>query len=262
MQNLFRLQTLSVRFKTPTLSYFFAAFALLVSSLPAMAQYVTVPNMTAPVIDEAHMFTSQEENELNQRLKNLYSSGGPQMVVWTLASLNGEDIEGVSIRAVDKWKLGQEKKDDGLLLTIALAERRTRLEVGRGLEGDIPDIIANRLLQGVLRPALRQNEPAAGVHAVISSIEERLGREPTTSAQEQRISGHSLPSGLIVLMFTFLFVVLSIVSRFRRFGLGSNRRRGWYGGWGGGGGGWGSGGGGGWSGGGGGFSGGGSSGNW
>lgn len=227
-----------------------------------------IPPLTSPVIDDGDFLSSDEERALDSHLRGLYDSGGPQFVVWTLADLSGEDIAALGIRAAEQWKLGHAGKDDGLLLIVSRLERRTRLEVGRGLEGVIPDIIANRILQKTLRPYLRDKNAGNGIAAVIKQIEQIIGREPGAVeglAEDER----GLPFGFFVLIFIVLFIALPLAGRLGLLGAGAHRigrrHHTWHGGGGfGGGSGWGSGGfgGGGFGGGGGGFSGGGSSGSW
>jgi uncharacterized protein len=227
---------------------------------------IAVPALSSPVIDEADFFNNQEEALLITKIKRLYAAGGPQMQIWTFPSLEGEPIESLSIRAVETWKLGRSGQDDGVLLSIARNERRFRLEVGRGLEGVIPDVLAARLLRQYLAPALRRSAASAGVELIIremarmtiSQSEERAF-EKLQSETSQEKSASGFLSSLFKLIFFILLLFVIIISRImsgpfgRRRGIfiGTSSGRSW-GGWSGGG----------WSGGGGGFSGGGSSGGW
>lgn len=233
-------------------------------SLQGVRADLPIPALSAPVIDDAGFLSDPEEQALNQRLRRLQERGGPQMQVWTLQTTEGEPVESLSLRAVETWKLGSSEKDNGLLLLIAKQERRYRLEVGQGLEGVIPDVLAHRLLKRHLQPALRAGAPAQGVAAVIGNVEAlTLGSRDSSAANEE--SPQQQRSGWGTLVFLILFVaVLKILQAFGSWSTPYGIRRSRWGGshWGGGsGGGW-RGGGGGWSGGGGGFSGGGSSGGW
>ncbi|MEY4063960.1 MAG: hypothetical protein RIR26_168, partial [Pseudomonadota bacterium] len=143
-----------------------------VFSLRGVHADLSIPPLSAPVIDDARLFSDQDKQILNERLRRLQKRGGPQMQVWTLQTTEGEPVESLSLRAVETWKLGAAEKDNGLLLLIAKQERRYRLEVGQGLEGVIPDVLAHRLLKRHLQPALRAGMPAQGVAAVIGNIEE------------------------------------------------------------------------------------------
>jgi len=243
-----------------------AGFALMFGGVwffaPSAMAEVELPVLSSPVIDEADFFRSSEETVLVGKIRTLYDAGGPQLQVWTLKTLEGEPIESLSLRAVESWSLGRSGKDDGLLLTIARQEKRFRLEVGRGLEGTIPDVLAGRILRQILVPALRRSAPADGVMQVISEIAQLTLPKDSQAATELKANRQRNINHIGRLGFFFLFLVVFVVLN-RASRAASYARRGGlrHGGWGGGG--WsGGGGGGGWSGGGGGFSGGGSSGGW
>src|SRR5210317_913480 len=91
-----------------------------------------VPYLSNPVVDQAGLISSNLEQKLNSLLKRTKNF---QMAILTIDSLEDESLEGYSIKVVDTWKLGTEKKDNGLLLLISKGDRRTRFEVGQGLEG-------------------------------------------------------------------------------------------------------------------------------
>lgn len=228
---------------------------------------VDVPTMNRPLIDGGQFIPDAQENAIEQRIRSLYTSGGPQLVVWTMPSLDGEDIAQLGIRAAEAWKIGREKQDDGIILLVSRAERRTRLEVGYGLEGTIPDIAANRLLQSVIRPTLRENNLGVGIISLVESLD-KLTHDPETRKQMSAETGNTndlLSHWKSIAFVIILMIIISALDRMRPNNL-QRRRQGsgiW---WSSGGGGWGGGssGGGGssWSGGGGSFGGGGSSGDW
>ncbi|MFZ9521344.1 MAG: TPM domain-containing protein [Silvanigrellaceae bacterium] len=249
-----------------TLLQLFWLFLSVGISTQAIAE-IAIPNLSSPVIDDAGFFSTIEKQSLERDIRALFEAQGPQLQVWTFPTSEGEPIESLSLRAVDAWKLGRPGKDDGLLLTISRTERRFRLEVGRGLEGVIPDIVASRMLRNFLVPALRKSQAAFGVSSVIDEIARLTlpdgGKDFEGKVIKQRpVRKRSLFDLIVFFLFMGIFVILSIVSSLKRGRRGFGRSYyggGWSGGgrWGGGGGG-----GGGWSGGGGGFSGGGSSGGW
>ena len=236
------------------------------------AQGLEIPRLTGRVVDRAGILSRAEQHALSVQLERFAKQKGPQFAVLILPSLEGEVIEQFSIRVVDQWKLGNEKRDDGLLLLVALADRKIRIEVGQGLEGDIPDAYAARVIDNVMAPAFRQGNLAGGIQAGLAALVEKLGGklEPVVAVRQQR-SRHRRTSGCHNIFFTLF--ILSVLGGFFRGGRGGRRGRRRLGGmmlfgpaigssWGGGG--FSSGGfsGGGFSGGGGGFSGGGASGGW
>lgn len=241
--------------------------ALLLSffNSPAFAQF-EVPPLTAPVVDEANIIDQPVESALNNALRALRDSGGSQINVLTVPSLNGVPIEQASIQVTDKWQLGTKKGDNGALLLIAMQDRKMRIEVGQGLEGVIPDAIAKRIIEDRVAPLMREGRTSEAILTGVASIAEFSDPEFNFASylnlpRAKRVSHERNFSWIWFLLFLF-FIFLG--PRGRRSGLtgallgyGLGRS---HGGWGGGGG-FGSGGGG-WSGGGGGFSGGGASGGW
>jgi uncharacterized protein len=222
------------------------------------------------VNDQANLLTASERSALEGKLAAYEQKTGQQFALLTVSTLDGQPIEDFGIKVADKWKLGDKKRDDGLILIVVPQDRKMRIEVGYGLEGDVPDAIAARVIREVLTPAFRQGQFAAGIDNAFSVLMQAASGEAPPQAVEQqpqrrerRKGAWSVLSPLILPLVLFL-----IFSSF--FGGGRRRRRTMFGGpfigggWGGGGwGGGGGGGGGGWGGGGGGgFGGGGASGNW
>ena len=251
-------KSLCMHFETRLIALVLAVAPLLYFQ-PAFAE-IKIPEISSPVIDSGEFFTNTEEQQIEARIKELHSAGGPQLQIWTLLSMEGEPIENLSLRAVEKWKLGNKDADNGLLLTLAKKERRYRLEVGQGLEGVIPDITASRLLRSTVQPSLRNGTPAVGVHLLLNEIanlsEVNLSTAPVVKRKRTSSVGF--------LVFIFFFIIVAILNRIgSALGWSSHSHSRWRSGHRWGGGGWGGGGGGGgWGGGGGGFSGGGSSGGW
>lgn len=246
---------------------------------PAVAAAFSIPDLTGPVIDDGGFFSQREAELLSRSLRTLRSVGGPQVQVWTMPSLRGFAIEELTIKAAEKWKLGDAEKDDGLILALAARERRMRIEVAYGLEGVIPDVIAARHISGLLRPALRAGQAARGVQAWLNEVagltlnaeqkSQWLEASSAGAKELSRVTGRRGPSVFLQIAFLIIVGLVVLGNCFLLPFLGIPRRRGFTGHWGGPGGGWGSGSGGwgggsggGWSGGGGGFGGGGSSGGW
>jgi uncharacterized protein len=242
-------------------SAFIFASAIFLLVFPLSAE-VKIPELTGPVIDEARILSAEEQMSLDSMLRSFLPK--VQMQIWTLPSLEGEPIESISIRAADKWKLGDEKKDNGIIIVVAPKDRRMRIEIGQGLEGDIPDALAGRIQDQILRPAFREGKYAAGLESAARALYEKAsGESPKEVGVSSPIANTAKSLGEGLFKFGLFFIFIIIIQILSALG-GPNRRQSkrssglWYGGSGG----WGGGGGSGWSGGGGGFSGGGSSGDW
>jgi uncharacterized protein len=234
-------------------------------NLWAQAPAFHVPDLTAPVMDEAGVIGSSKMNVLSQLLREANARNKIQMTILTLPTLAGLPIEQASIQIVDQWKLGKKGDDKGVLFLIVPSERKVRLEIGRGLEGDIPDITAKRILAETARPYFKKGLYADGILA--ASLEVLKIADPDFSLEAYaravpQAHERKLPSGLVIFALIMILMILRIFAG-GFWGGGGGRGGGGRGGYYGGGGGFGGGSsGGGWSGGGGGFSGGGSSDSW
>lgn len=237
---------------------FFSAIFLFFVSLAGFSY--EVPALYAPVVDQMGLLNAQQANQLSSDIAQFKSETSVQLQVLITSSLNNESIEGVAIQVFDKWKLGSEKKDDGLLILIAPNEKKMRIEVGQGLEGSVPDIYAKRITSEILRPYFRTGNYFEGIQQSIATLKEIILKGEAGSLLPEARQKSDIPFWVLVVGFlSFFFVLGPMMNRMNgrsRYGSG------WGGGPGfGGGSGWG-GGGSGWSGGGGSSSGGGASGDW
>lgn len=243
-----------------------AGFGLLAVLCLGSAWSFDIPEFSSLVVDRAKVLSRSDRAELEQLLTQVQKQHRAQIAILTVPTLAGETIESVSIQVVDRWKIGDQKRDDGILILAAIEDRRVRIEVGQGLEGVVPDVMAARIIDHVMRPRFRQRDYRAGLEEAVFALTQLIrGDAPSSQSWESR------PEGLSITKIIFLIIFLLILLPARIFYFG-RRRRSWYmgsGGWSGGmgrgsGAGWGGGfGGGGFGGGGGGgFSGGGSSGGW
>jgi uncharacterized protein len=247
----------------------FGLFCFLFMSLEVVA--LEVPPLRGRVTDYAGVMRQEQTQFLESQLAQLERDTGHQVAVLTIPTLDGEDIEGFSIRVAESWKIGKKGFDNGVILVVAVKDRRLRLEVGYGLEGVLPDAIAKRITSDYIVPRFRQQDYAGGIVAGIDAVQKVIRKEPLP--ESARSKAQQEPNLNFFAMFAITFVVLGLMA----FASTANRRR--SGVWGtrgqrgpiiwGGPGGWGSGGfggggsdGGGFSGGGGGFGGGGASDSW
>ena len=224
-----------------------------------------VPALTGPVIDSAGMLDADVAASIDITLRRIRDKGGPQINVLTVPNLGGLPIETAAIQVTDKWKLGGQKADDGVLLLVALEERKIRIEVGQGLEGVLTDLDSKQIIADKMTPYFRAGRASDGIVVGVREILAKtapdavktLGEEPQAVRRvKHRERGLPIPVIILILVCLLIFG--------RRGGggggllagalLGSVAGRG---GWGGS-----SRGGSSWSGGGGGFSGGGASGGW
>lgn len=152
-----------------------------------------VPALTGRVVDQAELLSRATEQSLTQRLAAHEDSTGNQVVVLTIASLQGRPIEDYSLSVARAWELGQAGDDNGVLLLIARDDRAMRIEVGYGLEGALPDVVAGRIIRNELRPAFRAGDFDGGVQAGVGAILEAIAgtyeSPPSSSSAMPRLSG-------------------------------------------------------------------------
>lgn len=234
------------------------------------AHALDVPELKAHVNDLAGLLSANEVAALESKLSTHETATGQQFALLVVPTLDGDAIEDFSMRVVEKWKLGDAKVDNGLLLTIAQSDRKLRIEVGYGLEGVITDAFSSGVIREVLTPAFRKATYAEGINAAFDLLMAKARGEAVSPPKPRgREQVSDLVSAIVPLLFFGFFMFMLFASRRGRRkrgfwgsaggmflgGGGFGGGGGWGGGGGGGGGGWGGGGGGG-------FGGGGSSGGW
>ncbi len=161
----------------------------------ATSHAVTPEPPTSPgnyVVDLAGIVDSSVQTQLNAYLKELEQKTTVQMVVLTIKSLDGDSIDDFSLRiAHDKWKLGQKGKDNGILITIAVSERKYRIEVGYGLEGTLPDSMVGTIGRQYLVPYFKKGDYSAGIFNASLEIIKTIA-----AAQGVEITGMPKAAGL------------------------------------------------------------------
>ena len=251
------------------------SIAVLLLAAAAVHALEVPPPPTQWVTDHAGVLDSAARERLNAKLREFEQRSGAQFIVYILPSLEGDSLEDFSIRAAQRWRVGQEKYDNGLILFVFPQDRRMRIEVGYGLEGSVTDAISSRVIRQDLTPAFQRGDFAGGLEAATDHLIHFIetGEEPVPLAGRGSGQPVRIPFWVFLLVPFFVIFVLGPLSRRRGAGgclgpaclipfvsggsrtYGSHHRGGFGGGFGGGGFG-------GFSGGGGGFGGGGASGSW
>ena len=249
------------------------------AAAPAGTPAPKFPPLTGRVVDDAHVLSPQVQAELTAKLAALQQQNSRQLVVVTLPSLNGDEIDDYGYQLGRAWGIGQKGTNNGAIFIIVPSEHKVRVEVGYGLEPVLTDAMSSLILQRAVLPKFRAGDIQGGIVDGTEALISQLGLDESTAeakaAQAARAPRHhGNPIGAIIPLLFIVFIAVAL-SRGRGGGgggglgwilpmmfLGGGFRGGGGGGWGGGGGDD-SGGGGGFSGGGGGdFGGGGSSGSW
>lgn len=217
---------------------------------------VAVPKLDARCKDLAQVLSPEERDDLERRMVAYEEATGQQIAILTIPTLEGEAIEDFSYRVAKAWRLGREGKDDGVLITLARKERRVRIEVGKGLEGDLTDLEASLIIRETMKPFTKQERWHDAFAAALAAIETKLSGKaygPVPKAPSSKRAGDDA----VGIFFTALLLgaVFLVILRAIRGGRGGGGRGGgppiiFFGGWpggghgggggyGGGGGGWG-----------------------
>jgi uncharacterized protein len=188
---------------------------LLLMPLPVLA--LDAPQLTGRVNDYAGMLSPEAASRLEQKLAGFERDQSTQIVVLTIPSLQGDDIDQFTIRVADLWKIGQKGSDNGVLLVLARDERKVRIEVGMGLQGVLPDITAGRIIRDVMRPHLKSGNFERGISAGVDGIIAATKGEFKATPGERKSRPHQSGSSrlLTFLLFTGVAAVaLGSVSRY------------------------------------------------
>jgi len=204
------------------------------------AQY---PSPSGYVNDYAGLLSEETEEVLDNKIKDLDAKTTAEVAVVTLETIAPESIEEYANKLFEKWGVGKKGEDNGILILVAVKERKTRIEVGYGLEGAVTDAEAHRIIEGVMLPFFKEGNFEKGidlaVQAVIALVAKEYGVEiegieRVSEETAPRGSGSSSPVGLIIF---FIFVVIFVVSLFKARSRGGGHSSGggvWSGGGGGG----------------------------
>ncbi|NMC73390.1 MAG: TPM domain-containing protein [Geobacteraceae bacterium] len=191
---------------------FLAFLVLLFLASPGAA--LPVPPLRAHVNDTAGMLSPAAEQRLEQELTAFEKSDSTQIAVLTIPSLEGESLEEYSIKVAEAWKIGQKGKDNGAILLIAKQERKIRIEVGRGLEGKLTDLLSGRIIRGEIAPRFKAGDFDGGVSAGVAAIMAAVKGEYTASPGESGSGKKGSKPVLTVLLFLIIgCVVLGGISR-------------------------------------------------
>lgn len=246
-----------------------AALLLLVIGLLVHGEWCLAapqfPALTGRVVDNAGLLSAPERQRLTRLLEEHEAQTTNQVVIVTLESLQGYVIEDFGYELGRHWGIGQEGKDNGVLLIVASTERKVRIEVGYGLEGTLTDALSRDIIDTRILPAFRSNNyergiarGATGILAVLGGTYRRAYQPAVRGSGGRQSSGLMFLTNFPIILFFGVIGMIGIAALFAR----DESSTGGSGFFSGGGGGGFSGGGGGFSGGGGGFGGGGASGGW
>lgn len=168
-----------------------SAASIVLAAIPKPSSYVT---------DEAGLLTAQQIASLNQTLSDYEQRTSNQIVILTVKSLDGRDIESYSIAVAEAWKPGQKGKDNGAMLVIAPNERKMRIEVGYGLEGVLTDAKSAQIIRHTLAPHFRTGDYYGGIAGAVAAMEAVIGGEFTDDGHQRSSVQPLVPLVLLLIV--------------------------------------------------------------
>jgi len=190
------------------------AAALLWFAVAAVAQ--TFPALTGRIVDQANVISADARRTIEPKLVDLETKSGIQLVVATVNSLEGQEIEPYANALFRKWQLGEKTKNNGVLLLVAPKERRVRIEVGYGLEGTLTDALSKVIIVNAITPRFKAGDFSDGILrgvddiiTVLTTDASEWEKRPSLRLDNQPASD---PINWVIILIVIVVVVLLIVS--------------------------------------------------
>jgi uncharacterized protein len=180
--------------------YAFSAFVLCI--LYAQALALSFPALTGRVVDQAGIIPLQTRTALEAKLAALEDKSSIQLVVATVRSLEGGDVESYANQLFRFWKLGEAKRNNGVLFLVAPNERKVRIEVGYGLEGTLTDALSSVIIQSAVLPRFKANDYPGGIERGVDGIIEVLTTDTSEWHRKVRVRNEDLWN-----VFNFVFPI-------------------------------------------------------
>lgn len=187
----------------------FTSLALLLSPTAAFA--FEIPEFTPNVVDPSGHLDASQRDAVNLELQRIRETSHIWGAVFVVRTLDGEPIENVAVEAFEKWRLGAKGVDNGLLLVLAMEDRQSRFEVGYGLEGTIPDVVALHALDQYLAPRMRAGDTAGAIIDSFGFLARVVVQDPDAMrelSEAQPIDEYDWNRGLVawgVMLFALWF---------------------------------------------------------
>jgi len=191
----------------------------LLKGLISAVHALDFPTPVGYVNDFANILSSETKQNLEQRLSQLEKDSTIEIAVVTVESLEGTTVDDYAARLFENWKIGKENEDNGILFLVAPNERKTRIEVGYGLEPVLPDAKAGRILDAYATPAFETGDYSKGISDGVDAIikvvrDEEVALEPTTSSETENGNGIWI---LLVIGSIFLSYLSSFLARSKKW---------------------------------------------
>lgn len=195
--------------RSPIRSFFFVLLVTLFL-MPSTTNSQNLPSEpVGHVNDFAAMLSSADQQQLEQKLRNYRDTTTTIIAIVTLENLDGISIEETATTLFNEWEMWEDDKDNGILILMAEQEREMRIEVGYGLEGAIPDVMAGRIVREIMSPHFKKADYHGGLDRATSAIIQLASGEFTGQLAENSSSEENNTADFIIFLLFILFVIYS-----------------------------------------------------
>ena len=183
-------------------------FLLTLWCLPVLAQQIAVPELRQQVTDITGTLSTSEQQSLTQQLQDITQKTRAQVAVLIVPSTGDDSIEQYATRVFDNWRLGDAKRNDGILIIVAWSDRTVRIQVGYGLEEKVTDALAGDIIRSNMIPAFKQQKLAKGLELAINALNNQLTSQhqyPTNPSESESASSSDHYYFAIFWVFAVMF---------------------------------------------------------
>ena len=183
---------------------------LMLGSIGGIIAQKVIPKPDPPrlVVDNANILSPEEQNSLESKLVALDDSTSNQIVILTVPTLDDQPIEDVAVNTFRSWAIGNKKTNNGVLILIAVNDRKVKIEVGYGLEGAIPDVTCKDIIDNVISPSFKQAQYFKGLDAATDNLAKAAAGEYKLQRQGGSASGGG-SAFVFIVMVVIVVVVMS-----------------------------------------------------
>ncbi|AWL30205.1 TPM domain-containing protein [Acinetobacter defluvii] len=142
-----------------------------------------LPTLNQPVIDQANILSATEKQNLETQIRTIHNQGKAQIGIIIVPTTGNEGIFDFAMRVAEQWKLGSAKQDNGLLIAVAVNDRKIHIATGYGLEGVLPDIMVSRIIRNQITPYFKEGRYGQGIQVGVTEIERVLNLDPEIAKQ-------------------------------------------------------------------------------
>lgn len=180
-------------------------------TLPAKAYY-DLGRPAGYVNDYAGVLSAADKTALENKLTQFEADSSNEIAIATIKSLQGDTIENFAVKLFESWKIGKEDKDNGVLILVAVEDRKMRVEVGYGLEGALTDAQSYWVINNVMKPAFRESNYYGGLNGAVDKIVDATKGEYVPSETPKNSEEGGLLNIVFGLIWPFAFILIFLAS--------------------------------------------------